>query len=58
MFKLICGVLWFIFVSVAVFGSGTTVGDAAMEWLVGIFVYALIALVILEFINFILSIFQ
>ena len=57
MFKLICGVLWIIFVAVAVFGSDK-MADTAMEWMIGFIFYGLIALAVLWVINLFLSMFQ
>ena len=58
MVKFICGIVCFIFVAVAVFGSGTEVGDLAMDWMIGFIFYGLIALAVLWVINLFLSMFQ
>ena len=57
MVKFICGIVCFIFVAVAVFGSDK-MADTAMEWMIGFIFYGLIILVVLKFITFILSMFQ
>ena len=57
MVKFICGIVCFIFVAVAVFGSDK-MADTAMEWMIGFIFYGLIALAVLWVINFILSMFQ
>ena len=57
MFKFICGIVCFIFVAVAVFGSDK-MADAAMEWMIGFIFYGLIALAVLWVINLFLSMFQ
>ena len=57
MFKFICGIVCFIFVAVAVFGSDK-MADTAMEWMIGFIFYGLIALAVLWVINLFLSMFQ
>ena len=57
MVKFICGIVCFIFVAVAVFGSDK-MADTAMEWMIGFIFYGLIALAVLWVINFFLSMFQ
>ena len=57
MVKFICGIVCFIFVAVAVFGSDK-MADTAMEWMIGFIFYGLIALAVLWVINLFLSMFQ